>query len=112
MGVGIALATVVPLPSCPVALLPQQYARPSVLTPQTRPSPADMRRKSKSPPTRCGTPKITEFGASVESAGSRPQQKAAPSAVSPQANPLPTVSETNRSSPCDRVGSAKPSPQQ
>ena len=37
---GVALAVVVPLPSAPSPLAPQQYAAPVVVTPQANPFPA------------------------------------------------------------------------
>ena len=81
---GTRLGLVVPSPSWPLTLCPQQCAAPDVVTPQVKENPALMEAKAWLPKTATGT----SFSMVVPSPSWPlplfPQQRAAPDVVTPQ----------------------------
>src|SRR5207244_196363 len=93
---------VLPVPSCPYGVAPQQYAAPLVVTPHAKPDPALIALKVSPPATATGVvlhawgcETLKQFWGPVvvpmpsSPAMLSPQQYAAPTVVTPHANPPP-----------------------
>src|SRR2546430_1947290 len=90
---GTLLSVVVPLPSSPDPLLPQQYRMPATVMPQACPAPALSAEKVSPPGTATGSePKST------------PQQYAVPPVVRPHVCHGPALSAENVSPPTTPTG--------
>src|SRR5438094_10525809 len=89
---GTALLVVVPLPSSPTVLKPQQYAAPPVVSPHVKPLPVLTTAKLSPPETSTGVPlPVVEPSPSWPQVLS-PQQYAAPPVLTPHVwSPVPAL---------------------